>query len=77
MQFDITLHNPNPSYLRSLIDEIGVSQRKAAHMIGISERMMRYYLVDPSNEHYKPAPYLVQFALEFIAANKKDSQPIA
>lgn len=52
-------HNPDPAYLRELLERAGLSQREAARRIGISERVMRYYL---SGE--REAPYPVQYALE-------------
>ena len=55
-------HNPDPAYLRGLIERAGLSQREAARRIGVSERVMRYYLADPPVG--KPAPYPVQYALE-------------
>lgn len=73
MKPDSTKHNPDPAYLRQLLSDAGLSQRKAAHTIGIAERMMRYYLVDPELETYRPAPYLVQFALECLANNKDNT----
>lgn len=51
--------NPDPAYLRELLERAGLSQREAARRIGISERVMRYYL---SGE--REAPYPVQYALE-------------
>lgn len=58
-------HNPDPAYLRSVLDRAGLSQREAARLIGVSDRMMRYYLsLDP--EAWKPAPYVVQYALESL-----------
>lgn len=57
-------HNPDPAYLRELIDRAGLSQREAARRIGVSERVMRYYLADPPIG--KPAPYPVQYALEHL-----------
>ncbi len=65
---DATLHNPAPDYLRGLLDKAGLSQRKAAHTLGVSERMMRYYLVPADNADYREAPYVVQYALEQLAA---------
>ena len=66
MQFDLTKHNPDPQYLRSILEALGMSQRQSARMLGLSERMMRYYLSDPNSENYREAPYLVQFALESL-----------
>lgn len=70
MKPDASKYNPDPAYLRQLIDEAGLSQRKAAHTIGITERVMRYYLITSDAKDYRPAPYVVQFALECLA-NKK------
>ena len=68
-------YNPSPLYLRSLIEQTGLSQRKAAKVIGVSERVMRNYLSLNQNDYTK-CPYPVQFCLECLA-NKKDSRPIA
>lgn len=56
--------NPCPRYLRGLIEAAGLTQREAARRVGVSERMMRYYLTDADSAGYRPAPYPVQFALE-------------
>ena len=68
-------YNPSPLYLRSLIEQTGLSQRKAAKVIGVSERVMRNYLSLNTNDYTK-CPYPVQYCLECLA-NKKDSRPIA
>jgi len=70
---DATKHNPSPDYLRALLDRAGVSQREAARRIGVSERMMRYYLADADN---RPAPYVVQYALESLALQPVAENPI-
>lgn len=64
MKPDATNHDPRPEYLRALIEQAGLSQRDAARRIGISERVMRYYLSDADE---RAAPYPVQFALECLA----------
>jgi transcriptional regulator with XRE-family HTH domain len=58
-------YDPDPVYLRSLVERIGLSQNATARKIGVSERAMRYYLseIDRSS----PAPYPVQVALEELA----------
>lgn len=67
MKPNISQHNPDPSYIRALLDKAGLSQRKTAHMLGVSERMMRYYLVATDDPNYRPMPYTVQFAIECLA----------
>ena len=67
-------YNPDPIYLRSLVEQTGLSQRKAAKVIGVSERVMRNYLSLNQNDYTK-CPYSVQFCLECLA-NKKDLQAI-
>lgn len=65
MNPDSSKHDPRPEYLRALLDRAGLSQREAARRIGVSERVMRYYLA-PDAADYRPAPYVVQFALESL-----------
>ena len=67
-------HNPSPAYLRGLLLAAGVSQREAARRIGVSERMMRYYLADESADH-RPAPYVVQYALESLSTPSRRKAP--
>lgn len=66
MKPDANKHDPRSEYLRALIDQAGLSQREAARRIGISARMMRYYVAtDPDKT--REAPYPVQFCLEALA----------
>ena len=67
-QPDSSQHDPRPEYLRALLDRAGISQREAARRIGVSERMMRYYIADETADH-RPAPYPVQFAIEALASS--------
>lgn len=62
---DSNNYNPDPHYLRSLIERAGTSQARAAEQLNISPRTMRYYLslADDHND----APYAVQFCLEVLA----------
>ena len=71
---DATLHNPDPAYLRGLLLAAGVSQREAARRIGVSERVIRYYLA-PEAADYRPAPYVVQYALESLLPPGHRSAP--
>nr|WP_255322360.1 hypothetical protein [Pseudomonas aeruginosa] len=64
---DSSRHNPDPRYLRGLLDAAGITQRQAAQLLGISDRVMRYYVSDEASESYRAAPYTVQFALECLA----------
>ena len=63
---DASTHDPDPAYLRSLIADAGLSIRATARRLGISERMMRYYVADEAGDH-RSAPYAVQYALEALA----------
>lgn len=69
MKPDASLHNPDPRYLRGLLEKAGLTQRQAAQLLGISDRVMRYYLSDETSDSYRAAPYPVQFALECLAAD--------
>lgn len=60
-------HNPDPDYLRELINQAGLTQKAAAQLVGISPRMMRSYLTFTDNATYQKAPYAIQFALECLA----------
>ena len=71
---DATRHNPDPAYLRGLLLAAGVSQREAARRIGVSERVMRYYLA-PEAADYRPAPYVVQYALESLVSPSHRKAP--
>lgn len=64
---DSSTHNPDPLYLRSLIEQAGVSQRQAAELLGMSWTGFRNYLRDESDPLYRTASYCVQFALECLA----------
>jgi hypothetical protein len=65
---DASRHDPRPEYLRALLDSAELSQRAAAERLGIHERMMRYYLYPEGHAQRRPAPYLVQYALEQLAS---------
>lgn len=68
---DSTHHNPDPAYLRGLIDRAGISQREAARRLGVSPRMMRQYLADSDVKTAARAPYLVQFGLECLSTQEQ------
>lgn len=48
--------------LRELLADLGLSQRGAAHALGISERIMRYYA---AGDH--PVPKVVWLALKSLS----------
>lgn len=58
-------YNPDPKYLRELIEQSGESIRNSARLIRVSAREMRRF-VSLGND-YLPAPYSVQVALEVLA----------
>jgi transcriptional regulator with XRE-family HTH domain len=60
-------HNPDPRYLRGLLEKAGLTQRQAAQRLGVSDRVIRYYLSAETSDSYRAAPYPVQFALECLA----------
>ncbi|WLF84819.1 DNA-binding transcriptional regulator [Moraxella sp. ZY210820] len=74
MKPHIDNHNPDPTYIRALLEKAGLSQRKTAHILGVSERMMRYYLVRTDDPNYRPMPYTVQFAIECLVNDEKSTQ---
>jgi predicted HTH domain antitoxin len=69
MKPDASLHNPDPRYLRGLIEQAGISQRKAAELLGMSWTGFRNYLRDESDPLYRVADYRVQYALERLACD--------
>lgn len=58
--------NASARYMRALVAHTGLTQNQSAERIGVSHRMMRYYLSDDATS-WKPAPYHVQVALEALA----------
>ena len=64
---DVSLHNPDAVYMRSLVTACDMTQVEAAKALGLSERVMRYYL-SQNPDTFRPAPYTVQYALEQLAA---------
>ena len=66
---DAARHDPCAEYLRGLIESTKLSQRAVAARIGVSFRMLQYYLTSPySGKRYEVAPYPVQYAIERLAA---------
>lgn len=75
---DARLHAPNPTYLRELLEQAGLSQSEAARRLGISDRMMRMYLAYPERQDGQgkvarrvECPYAIQYALEQLACGPK------
>lgn len=75
--YDPTLRNPDPAYLRMLIDRTGLSQREAARRIGISDRVMRQYLANRSRKTALKMPYPIQYALELLAESAEALDQLA
>lgn len=69
MKPDATKHNPNPKYIRQLIQRAGLNQVTAGEKIGVPARTMRYY-VSLDQASYRPAPYCVQYTLEQLATRR-------
>ena len=67
MKPNSALYNPDPRYLRGLVNKSGISLRKTAAAIGMSWPGFRNYLRDESDPLYRPAPYTVQYAIECLA----------
>ena len=63
------LYNPDPEYLRGLVGKIGLSQREIAKRLGYAENNFRRHLIHADRSSYRPAPYLLQLALECWAAS--------
>lgn len=57
-------HNPDPAYLRGLIERAGYGQREVARKLGVSERLMRSYLAGRDKSSAVECPYCVQYCLE-------------
>lgn len=70
MSPDASKYNPSPEYLRELIAQTGMTQSDVARCIGIGGRSIRRHLADVNAATYSPAPYVVQFAIESLAAAK-------
>lgn len=66
MKPDARYHDPDPDYLKGLIKAAGVSRRRAAQLIGMSDAGLKNYLRQVSDPLYRPAPYAVQYALECL-----------
>ncbi|MBT2375541.1 helix-turn-helix domain-containing protein [Pseudomonas fluorescens] len=67
MKPDADHHNPDPQYLRGLLEQAGISRSKAARLLGMSRNGFNNYLRDESEPLYRIADYRVQFALECLA----------
>jgi len=68
-------YNPDPTYLRELLEHAGLTQAEAALRLGISARTMRAYLASPERQDGQgnvtkrvECPYTVQYALEQLTS---------
>lgn len=64
---DASLHDPDPAYLRSLIDRADLMQREVAERIGVSLRQLGAHLSTGKLTH-SDAPYPVQYAIEQLVS---------
>lgn len=69
---NISRHNPDPGYICTLVRYSGLRQADVAARLGLSERTLRRYQTACSRD-WLPAPYVVQFALEMLAARQARS----
>ncbi len=67
MMPDSSKHNPDPDYLKGLIQKARISQREAAKRIGVDERLFRMYLANRNANSAQNCTYPVQFCLEVLA----------
>jgi len=58
---DANRYDPSPTHVRGLVDASGLSQRECARRIGVSERIMRYWISGESE-----IPYAAQYCLEAL-----------
>lgn len=61
MKPDASEYNPDPEYLRDLIDSTGMTQPYLASLLGVDERTIRKWKTGE-----RKASYLAQFALEVL-----------
>lgn len=64
---DAARHNPDPDYLRSLIENSGLSQAKCAALIGVDLRLLKRYLQRDRGDGSAVCRYPVQYCLEALA----------
>lgn len=67
MKPDATRRNPDPTYLRSLVERSGLSQVACARRLDLDPATLRRYLMPASAASRLDAPYAVQYALEGLA----------
>lgn len=60
-------YNPDPAYLRGLIDKIGLSQQKIAALLQVPPSVFRKYITHTHNKSYQQIKYRTQLALEYLA----------
>lgn len=77
MKPDAHHYNPDPRYLRRLLEKANLSRSEAARLIGMSRNGLNNYLCDVSEPRYRAADYRTQFALECLAEThaSTDSSP--
>lgn len=62
---DAESYNPDPDYMRKLVEQSGLSQRRCAKRIGVDERTMRGWVLGE-----RRFPYTAQYAMEQLAKRR-------
>jgi uncharacterized protein (DUF2267 family) len=60
-------YNPDPEYLRRLLDKAGLTQAAAARALRVTTRTMRAWLAPVEAASMREIPYTAQFTLEVLA----------
>jgi len=56
----------NGKQLQKLLDDAGLTQRGAAHELGINERTMRRYVASP-----RAIPRIAEYAVRWLVSQRK------
>ncbi|SUB33322.1 Uncharacterised protein [[Pasteurella] mairii] len=68
-------HNPSREYISWLLTEIQtyLSMSEIARRLGVNRSSIYNYLRDETDQRFTPCPYAIQFALEELANNLKNT----
>lgn len=67
MKPNVKLHNPDPNYIRGLIEKSGLDHDALSKRLGICTRSIRLYVADLDVKTRRDTPYCIQYALEQLA----------